>query len=154
MPTYPPTINDSIDRMDARIRDLATMVGSIPTDATDAPWLPVASLGSGWTDLTATDSGFATIGVQVQPRKRVALRGGVMRTGSAWPASGFTLLTLPTGLYPMNKQSFLVGSSYGNGWVFGEVHTDGAIRIYGWGGGTAGSAGSAISLDQIVYRVA
>lgn len=155
MPTYPQTVMDDIDGIKAQLRDLVTKVGSIPSDATEAPWLAAASLGSGWTDVNpGTDTTVAPIGFQVRPGAEVRMRGAVIRAGSAWPAAGFTVLTLPTGLYPVWKQGFETDSPFGNGWVKGEVRSDGSVRIWGWGGGTTGNAGTAIGLDGITYRLA
>lgn len=154
MPIYPDTTDRWMDGVDQQLREINTRLGSIPSDATAAPWLVPASFGSGWTDLSATDSGFDACGFQVLPTRRVAIRGGAMRSGSAWPASGFTLLTLPTGLYPVKKQSFLVLAPYGNGWAAGEIRPAGTILIFAWGGGTTGAAGTAVGLDGVTYRLA
>ena len=154
MPVYRDTTDRWMDGVDAQFREINTRLASIPSDATEAPWLAPASFGSGWTDLNATDSGFSPAGFQVLPGRRVACRGGVMRAGSAWPAAGFTLLTLPGGLLPVAKQVFCTGSPYGNGFVSVEVDTAGAMKVHGWGGNTTGQAGTAVGLDQIVYRIA
>lgn len=154
MPQYLPSTSDDVADLRRQVRELHTLAASIPSDATDAPWLSAAALGSGWADLNATDSGFDTIGFQVRPGGRVACRGGVMRSGSAWPGAGFTLLTLPAGVYPVKKQVLCTGSPYGNGFVSVEFDTAGAVKVTGWGGNTTGQAGTAVGLDQIVYRIA
>lgn len=154
MPVYPQTVLDDLDAIRAQLRDLTTRVASIPSDATAAPWLAAASLGSGWTDMQATDSTVDAIGFQVRPGAWVRMRGTVIRAGSAWPAAGFTLVTLPAAALPAKKQFALTGSPFGNGWVFADILTTGAVRIWGWGGGTTGAAGTGISLDGLTYRLA
>jgi hypothetical protein len=140
--------------VDRRLRDLHTQTASVPTDATAMPWLSPASLGSGWTDLAATDTAFSAAGVQLLPAGRAAIRGGVIRTGSSWPAAGFTALTLPVEATPAAKCSFVCASPYGAGWVYVEILPSRSLVVWGWGGGTTGNSGSGICLDNIVYRIA
>ncbi|MEU8136572.1 hypothetical protein [Streptodolium elevatio] len=153
MPQYTDTINDQIARLERQVRDLTTQVASIPTDRTSAPWLPVASLGSGWTDHHLTDSSWELIGLRVEPGGLVRLRGAVMRSGSVWPAAGFTLLTLPADLLPVASQAFTTAGVYAGGFVHLEFQTGGAVVVRGWTSGGSGAAGTAIGLDGLSYRI-
>jgi hypothetical protein len=154
MPAYPQTVLDDLDGIRAQLRDLTTRVASIPSDATAAPWVSVASLGSGWTDHHATDGSWQAIGLRVEAGGTVRMRGAVMRAGSAWPAAGFTVLTLPTGLLPVASQGLVTAGVYAGGFVHLEFQTSGAVVVRGWIGGGTGNAGSAVGLDGITYRIA
>lgn len=153
MPTYPRTVLDDIADLQQGQRDLLTMVGSIPSAATDAPWLPVASLGSGWTDMHSTDSSWEFIGLRVEPGGVVRMRGAVMRSGSSWPGAGFTLLTLPSDLLPVSSQALVTAGVYAGGFVHVELQTSGAVAVRGWTGGGSGAAGTAIGLDGLTYLI-
>lgn len=153
MPQTPQDITTWQQSVDKQFRDLNTRLASIPSAATSAPWLPVASLGSGWTDMHATDSSWEFIGLRVEPGGVVRMRGAVMRSGSSWPSAGFTLLTLPSDLLPVSSQALVTAGVYAGGFVHIELQTSGAVAVRGWTGGGSGAAGTAIGLDGLTYLI-